>query len=316
MSITYPQAAPTLDGTLTVKQIHYLMNEPSVIARRVRTRALYRYISDFLLTGRYVVEGGAVLYTAGGEPIFANDDPEVVGIGGEYPLTSIGTGTLAMAKTSKYGRDTKVFDETIKRMRMQPVNRAIEALVNSNVRYIDTAALSVIASKITRTYTAGGAWTSLSSAGEQIVEDVMQCVAQTIELEDGFNLDTVVLKPTQFAKVKARFMAADLTEREGPDNVLRTDVLNSFNYLGLTWVTSVHSPVTDPLLLDRQQLGGMANEDLESPGYVSAGPGSPGVEVLTMRLEKNDGYRVRARRVTVPVVVEPNAGIRITGTGI
>jgi hypothetical protein len=29
-----------------------------------------------------------------------------------------------------------------------------------------------------------------------------------------------------------------------------------------------------------------------------------------------DGYRAIARRVTVPVVVEPHAGVAITGTGL
>ena len=69
------------------------------------------------------------------------------------------------------------------------------------------------------------------------------------------------------------------------------------------------------LVVDRQQLGGMADEDIQSPGYAK----SNGIEVKTNRLvgsDDRDGYRVRARRVTVPVVLEPSAGVRITGTGI
>jgi len=38
-----------------------------------------------------------------------------------------------------------------------------------------------------------------------------------------------------------------------------------------------------------------------------------GVETKSIRDEKKDKYDVRARRVTVPVVVEPNAGYEITG---
>ena len=49
----------------------------------------------------------------------------------------------------------------------------------------------------------------------------------------------------------------------------------------------------------------MADEDLGGPGYVKAG--GIGTEVKTIRDDENDQYRVRARRVTVPVVVEPAA---------
>ena len=314
-SYTYPPPAATLDGTLTVQQVHYLLKNPALLARRVRTLALNKYIADFLLPARYVAMGGAILYP-NGEPLFANDDPEAVGVGGEYPLTTIDAGTLALAKTVKWGRDVEIYDESISRMLVDPVSRALERLVNSNVKYIDSVALSVIASKITRTKAAGASWSALTT-GDQIVEDVLGTVAETEELEDGFTIDTVVLKPTQFAKVRARLSAADLLPRES-GNPIETSGNGVFKYLGLDWVASTHSPVTDPLLLDRTQLGGMADENIQSPGYAS-GPGPQGVEVASWRLggEANrDGWRVRARRITVPVVIEPNAGVKITGTSI
>lgn len=312
MSFTYP--AVGLDNTLTVPQVHYLLKNPALLARRVRDLALYGYIADFLLTGRFQAVAGAILYP-NGEPIFTNDDPEAVGVGGEYPLTSVGSGTMAMAKTVKWGRDVEIYDEEIAALQMNPVNRALRNLVNSNIKYIDSVALGVIASKITRTHSAGAAWTSLTGSGEQIIEDVLLTKAETEELEDGFDLNTVVLKPTQYAKVVARLIAADLLPREAGNPVQATA---TFDYMGLTWATSAHSPVTDPLLLDREQLGGMADWNIQSPGYAS-GAGGVGIEVATWRLggEGNrDGYRTRARRITVPVVVEPNAGVKITGTGI
>jgi hypothetical protein len=309
MPITYPPPAATLDGTLTVSQVHYLLKNPAQIARRVRTLALYRYIADFLLTGRYQAIGGAILYP-NGEPVFSDNDPEAVGVGGEYPLDTIGTGTLAMAKTVKWGRDVEIFDEAIARMLIDPVNRALNALVNANVRYIDSVALAVISSKITQTRAAGAAWTT----GAQIIEDVLLTKAQEESLEDGFDLDTVVLTPIQFGKVIARLIKDGHLPREAGNPVLASGVLP--DVLGLTWTKSIHAPVSDPLLVDRQQLGGMADENLQSPGYTSAGGDGPNVEVKVMRKDEIDGYRARVRRVTVPVVVEPNAGIKITGTGL
>jgi hypothetical protein len=64
-------------------------------------------------------------------------------------------------------------------------------------------------------------------------------------------------------------------------------------------------------VLDSGQLGGMADEDLGGPGYAKVN--GQGVEVKSIREDDNDQWRVRARRVTVPVVVEPAAARKITG---
>ena len=311
MPLTYPPPATTLSGDLTTAQVHYLLQRPALIARRIRDLALFRYIADWLLVARYRAQGGAILYP-NGEPVFSNADPEQIGVGGEYPLDTVDAGTLALAKTVKWGRDVEIYDESIARMVLDPVNRALTRLVNSNVRYIDSVALGVIASKIVNTRAAGAAWTT----GAQIIEDVLSTKAQVEALEDGFDLDTVVLTPLQYAKVIARLIKDGMLPREAENPVLLTG--NFPNVLGLTWTSSAHSPVTDPLLLDRQQLGGMADEDLQSPGYVTGGEGV-GIEAKVIRLsggDDRDGYRVRARRVTVPVVVEPSAGVKITGTGL
>jgi hypothetical protein len=69
--------------------------------------------------------------------------------GAEYPLTTAPTGAASLAKTVKWGQDTKVTDEAIARQKMQPVNKAMIKLVNQNVKYVDSAWLSAIASAVT-----------------------------------------------------------------------------------------------------------------------------------------------------------------------
>jgi hypothetical protein len=39
-----------------------------------------------------------------------------------------------------------------------------------------------------------------------------------------------------------------------------------------------------------------------------------GVQSKRIRLEQNDGWRIHGRRVAVPMVQEPGAGVKITGT--
>src|SRR3954470_21662739 len=124
MAYTYPPAGPVLSSDLSAAQVHYLLKSPALLARRIRDLSLYGYIADVLLPARYQAMGGAILYP-NGEPVFANDDPEAVGVLGEYPLTTIDAGTLALAKTVKWGRDVEVSDESISRMQADPLNRAL-----------------------------------------------------------------------------------------------------------------------------------------------------------------------------------------------
>src|SRR5438445_16076 len=53
MPTTYPPAAPTLSGD--VISISRFLQNPTLVARRLRTLLEQRYIADVLLQGRYVV---------------------------------------------------------------------------------------------------------------------------------------------------------------------------------------------------------------------------------------------------------------------
>lgn len=304
-SLTYP--VPAIAGTenLTPEQIHSILSSQSLFARRVRTVADQKFIADALLKGRYNVVGGAVVYE-NGDPIFADDDPEVIAPGGEYPRSQINVGDLAAAIAEKLGRDVPITDESIKRRGIDVVNKAISQLVNRNVKYVDSSALGVIASKVTQTQAATAAWTS----AEAIVESVELAKAQAEESGEGHTLDTIVLKPSAFARVMAKFLAAGLLPREAA-NPLITGQWPTV--LDLTWLRSPHTPTAAPLILDTEELGGMANETGVSPGYSNAGNG---IETKSIREEKTDGYLLRARRITVPVVTDPTAGYTITGTGL
>lgn len=307
MTYTYPPPPAAVTQGGTALEVHQFLQNPTLLARRIRTLALNKYIADYLLVGRFVAAGGAILYPTG-EPLFANDDPEIVGVGGEYPLTTTGEGAFSLTKTAKWGRDVEIFDETISRMTVSPADRALQRLANSSIRFVDQMALGVIASKVTQTAAASAAW----STATIIITDVLRVKAAIESLQQGYTLDTVVLTGAQYAKVMALLLTGGYLPRETTGGPLNTGQFP--DYLGLTWVTSGNVPFTDPFLIDRNELGGMADENLISPGYVSGG--ANGIQVKTMRREETDGYRVRCRRCTVPLVLEPLAGVRITGTGV
>ena len=304
MGYTYPPAGPTLSGD--VLSIHRLLKQPTLVARRLRTLLQQRYIADALLTGRFQVSGGSILYETG-ESIFSDDSPQAVAPGSDYPETTVGTGTASLAKTVKWGQDTVVTDEAIKRRLIDPVNRAMTKLTNQNVKYVDSVALSAISSAVTNGTNAAAAWSGATAA--QMLTDVMQAKAAILALNQGYDPDTVVVDDTRFAYALAAFVAAGYVPREGSDNPALT---GNFPVIGgMRWLATPNIPAANTVfVLDSKQLGGMADEDLGGPGYVKVD--GVGVDVKTIRDDEDDQWRLRARRVTVPVVVEPAAARKIT----
>lgn len=300
----YPPAAPTITGDLV--SINRFLNTPTLVARRLRTLLEQRYISDSLLTGRYSVVGGAVQYETG-ETIFTADNPRAVAPGSEYPLTGMAGGTASIAKTVKWGQDTLVSDESIARQLMQPVDKALLKLANQNVKYVDSIALSAIASAVTATAAAAAAWSG--STAQQKLTDVALAKANILALNQGYDPDTVVVDDLMWAYAFATFVSGGFLPRES-GNPVDTGVFPIID--GMRWLVSPNLPTAGvALVLDSKMLGGMADEDLGGPGYASAG--GVGVQVKSMREDKEDGWRLRCRRVTVPVIVEPASGRKITG---
>lgn len=311
---TYPAPPASVGSDLTTIEIHHLLKTPTLLRKRMQEILAHKFVSDYLLAGRFRAVGGAILYETG-EEIFPADSAEAVAPGAEYPRTVLTAGELAAARTTKWGLDTPVSDESIARLGMDPVNRALRKLANGNIRDVDSAALSVIASKVTQTVTVtastGDVPTGVWTASDDVIIEGILGVKAFLEEENAgasFDYSTVVLKPTQFAKVAAKLMAGGLLPKES-QNAILTGVMQ--DYLGLTWVTSTHVSGSNPILVDRDQLGGMADEELGG-GYT----GMDGVQVKSMRQDETDSYLLRARRVTVPVVLEPKAGAVISGTGL
>lgn len=304
-SYTYPVKHPT--GTLTTAQLHLLLQNNRVIAKRVAELSKMKFIADWLLQGRFDATGGGIFYEDG-TPVFAADAPESIAPLGEFPLVVLNDGTVSSAKTDKWGLDTIISDEKIARQGRVHVDRGIVRLVNTVIRSVDSIAMAVIASRVSSTFASPAAWDSAGAA----VRAILTIQAQRAELGTGLELDTIVLKADQYAEIIGMLIDDKALPRESGETAIQGNL--PVNALGLTWATTPHFNGANPLLVDREQLGGMADEKLGGPNYASAG--DYGVEVKSIRDEDLEGYKVRARRVTVPVVTEPLAGVQLTGTGL
>lgn len=304
-SYTYPIKHSS--GDLTKEQIHAILSNPRVIAKRIATLADQKFIADFLLQGRFRAQGGGIYYETG-EMIFAADDPRAVAPGAEYPKQILSGGDVAAARTEKWGISTDITDEKISREGMTYVDKGLTKLSNTVVKQVDSLAWAVIASKVTDTKAASGAWTSVAN----VITSLKQAQAAREGLGLGLDLSTVALSTTAYASLVGLFLSAGVLPRESANPILSGTL--PIDLLGFTWVTSPHVTGSDPWLIDREQLGGVADENLGSPGWHRSG--NHGVEVQTVREPRSDKYELFARRVAVPVVTEPLAGLKITGTGL
>ena len=295
MPVTYPPLAPavTADGTLSISRF---LNSPALLQRRLRTLAENRFIGDVLLTGRAAPSGGAVQFEQG-ESIFQDRPVEAIEPGARFPTTSLGQGTSLVAAVRKWGIDTIVTDEAVRRLLMNPVERAFAKLTNGVVRQVDVVSLAAINAAVTQTMAVGVPW----ATSTRILRDILTGVATIRGLNQGFEPDTLVVSDTTYSVLLSDATISGGLAREDRNNPIYT---GQFPVIaGIRILVSPNLPTANTaLLLDSTALGAMVDEVPLSAGSIRQEDGPTVVE----------GWVLRAKRVVVPIVQEPGAALVFT----
>lgn len=304
MAYTYPGTGPTVVGDYV--QIAKFLNSPTLVQRRVNELANQRFISDVLLSGRVAdVSGGAVQYSVD-EDNFTVREPELVSPGGEYPLTPISDAAPAVAKIGKWGQDTLVTDEKVKRSGQNEVDRGLNKIVNSIVRKVDSISLSLIGSAVSATHAAAAPW---SGDTAKVLRDILLAKAKVTALDKGYDPNVIVANDEVFALLASDAALAAFYAREDRTNPAYTGTFPIV--AGMRVLPSNYLPTgVEVMVADTNFLGGIATEDL---GGNYEGSAATGVETKSIREEKTDEWRLRGRRPMVPYVTDPGAAIKITG---
>ena len=218
MAVLYPPAQPSLSGD--VLTISRFLNSPTLVARRLRTLAEQRFISDVLLSGRIATTSGSVLYETG-ESIYSDRAPKSVAPGAEYPLTPISTGDASLAKTVKWGNDAEVTDESIARQMFSPVDKAMTKLVNQTVKTVDGVAMSAIHSAVSQNTACIATWTGGGST-PQILRDIARARGKIDALNQGYDPDYLVVDDATYANLVSDASVAALLRRENGANPVYT----------------------------------------------------------------------------------------------
>ena len=308
MAVMYPPAAPSLSGDLLT--ISRFLNNPTLVARRLRTLAEQRFIADVLLSGRIATQSGSVLYETA-ETIYSDRAPQSIQPGAEYPLTPISTGTASLAKTVKWGNDAEVTDEAIARQLFNPVDKALTKLVNQTVKTVDAVAMSAIHSAVTQNTAAIATW---KTGTPSILRDIARARGSIDALNQGYDPDYLIVDDATYANLVSDTAVATLLRRENGDNPVYTGtfpVIDGLTVLRSPNMTGAGTTSAYALVVDSKALGSMVDENLGGPGYVSNE--GVGIQAKTIREDETDKWRIRCRRVTVPIVQEPAAAWKITG---
>ena len=303
---TYPAAPATLsDPLLTISRF---LQSPTQIVRRVRDYKDLRFVSDMVLTQSFNASGGAVLYEAS-EPFVSDRTVTAVSAGSEYPGAEMPNGTAGLAAVLKWGQRTDLTDEEVKR-NARPGNaadRKLRKLINSVIKQVDSITMSAVASAITANAAATTAWATIATATP--FYDVQKAKAQIRKLNLGYEPDTILMDDDRYAALTNNAIVAGLLRRENEQNPVYTGEFQTL--AGLRIVVTPNLPVTSTVIVfDSQQLGGMADEVGDDPGYART---DMGCEVKAIREDQADKWVLQGRRITVPVIQEPGAGYRITG---
>lgn len=297
----YPNAAGTLSNDVLVAQ--RFMKSPTAVQRLFEEKIEDAFLADAILSGRAQTDSGAITYEVD-EDQFAIREPESVKPGAEYPLTSLGGPSVQHAAVVKWGLDTLVTDESISRSAMSPVDSSLTKLRNSVVRKVDSVAMSLVGTLVTQTQAASAPWTGASA---NALLDILLADSKIEGHDRGYSADTIVVSPVVAAHLSANVKVLDAQSREGRDNAFYTGVLGVI--AGKTIMRTNHLPAgVDAILLDRNALGGIADESLIGEGYA----GAP-VQFKQIREDATDEWRLRARRVCVPYINNPLAAVKITG---
>jgi hypothetical protein len=301
----YTPPAPTVDGqTITVS---HLLNSPVLVQRTLRSLVNLRLVGGRVLTGRVDMTGSGSAIFEIGESIYATDEAETIDDLMEYPLTDDGDAELAVVAAGKYGLATDIPDALIARNRMDVVMRKLTKIANRIAVGFDGRVISAVGSAVTQTQAAAAAWNTTNA---DPFLDAMLAGAVVDELDEGYAVDTLLAKPAYYARLVAQAKIMNALPRESDSIVLsgRMTQIAGYNIIKTNRLPSG----VNVMALDSTALGSIAFER-QGGGYQGDASDPTGVESKVIRLEHNDGVRIQARKVAEPVVVEPGAGVKLTG---
>lgn len=289
----YPPAPPVVNGSLIT--VDAFLQSPTRVLRVLQNLTLQRFIADLIFGPGPRATGGAVIYDQVTEnDLFLTRDVQQIAPGAEFPNLTDEAPTPKMAAVAKWGGRVFVTYEQRDRNDLNVLNREMTKLSNTIVRKVDTVAIAALAASPHLAFV-GTDWTA--AADNVILSQLVDAFALVNDPDMGYQVDTVLLNPTQ---------AADMLKNKSLRDAL--------------------GPTAQEAIVRGASLGRLLNADFYSSNRVTAGTawalmrrtvgGISDEQPLAQRTydqPENERIWTQASRRLVPYVTDPLCVVQLTG---
>ena len=291
----YPPGNPTVDGQGRITVEQFLKN-PSRVTRVVADLTAQRFLAERIFAPGNA-EGGAVIFDqVTTTDLYTSRDVQAIEPGSEFPIVSSGETVPQVAAVTKWGGAAVLTDEAVRRDNRDVLNRELTRLRNTIVRKVDTVAIAALNAAPIVPLVATNAWSDGTNGNP--VLNLAQGRSLIDDADMGYTADTVLINPAQFVSLVANpKVAAALPRESSAANPIASGQLGA--YMGYTWYVSNRVPAGTAFILSSQMAGSLRDE---LPLYSRVVPQPERERTL-----------VQAARVTVPIVTDPKAVVKLTG---
>jgi hypothetical protein len=305
---------PTYPGGGQLIQVDTALRFPVMISRALTQLVYQRFVADRIFSRGSAgqVASGAVVFRRS-EGIFADQNPEDVGVRSRWPRTGITTGDWYAALVRKRGLEVPVSDEAKRRNDVTEMAKTQRKLANSIVRDVDQLAMAALLGDTSvQTYTASGVW---SNTATDKIADIANMRSKINNLDMGYEADTLLVNPAQELQLMLDKNIRDALPREVTGGAFQTGILSgvAVPILGLRQILVTNQLAAGTvIMLSSQVVGSIADEaPAADEGYTGYDPGagqSP-LFVKTYREEQTDETIVRGARFPAIWISEPQAAV-------
>lgn len=305
-----PQGQYTAGATTIT--VDYLLKNPQVLNRRfIQDLSQKGYITEALLQGGYPVVGGSIRYNRD-ESLFPDDESgrrtyEIVAEGARFPIIGPLEPTEQVEKSAKHGLRMFVTEEQRLRNQVPQVDKSLRYLKNELIDYVDNLFMqkfltdpAIPTYSVTTDAAAHGfsnaTWTSTANG---LIKDIAILKSKLTGLRRGFRPDTLLVNDNKVPELLAHDKLFAAFANAGASSPIFTGQLPN-QIMGLDVLYSPFVTSGTAIVMQRKMLGGYGDERPEQ------------IRVLPFN-EEREVYEIKASRMMLYFIDEPNAAVKLTG---
>ncbi|WP_053207941.1 major capsid protein [Jiangella muralis] len=295
--LTNPPGPPTINGRLIT--VDMWLKNPTRVQRVMEELSRERFVADFLFAPGDA-QGGAVIYDQVTEQdLYTDRDVQEIAPGAEFPLVGASDPTPKVDAVVKRGGAFLVTYENVRRNQRDVIQRGTTKLRNTMIKKVDSVAMAKItAEPLKQGGNAADEWT-VAATGDPL-SDFYTAKSAISQSDLGYEPDTTVIHPSDALNLLKRKDIRDALPRE---NTTINPVLSG-KLAGLAgienWVVTNRQTAG---VVDVCQAKIIGSQRDELPLYTRV-----------IDLPWREAWLVQAGRVSVPIITDPLAIYRISGT--